>query len=384
MSNSEKFAALRQIEASRARGDATASTSQLAAYAGNPAPVVCEANYTPQGLPLGTSAVPLSYNGQTLSSYLTTFDEGIAVFDIGVPLGINGTFFSHAFSHLRYPERYTHLFSKETDDAIRTIQQQGHRIKDAYVTLIRPPYYHWLLDTIPHLLGAAHLKQVDCIKLIAPDTMPLKVWQKELLERAAKSFGFSNVEWHPLTGNIVGVQPGYSQTRMPMGERVEVVRSLGPRTNSQKPWRFLYAKRSSGDIRQLKNEADVLQALDERFEVIEPGQLDVETQMQVFSEAQCVVGVHGSNLTNITFCQPGTAVVEIAAGLYQPHFERVCREAQLCFERVAGVPTTDETQSTENSEVTAPTWAQAHGDLTVEPAHILEAIERAIESDGKS
>lgn len=378
MNGTDRLSLIRHAEDSWTRGDLKASTATLAALAGNDSPIIHEAAYLPHQLPVGVSSSQLSHNGHLLSSHLTTFDEGIAVFDIGVPLLRDGTFYSQAFAHLKYPERYAHLFSKESDVAIKTIQEQTHRLDNAYITLIRPPYYHWLLDTIPHLLGAGRLGHLADVKLLMSDAMPLKAWQRGLLEKAVHTFGISNLTWQPVNGSIVGVRPGFSQTRMPMADRINVVRSIGPRSPSSKPWRFIYAKRNDGDVRHLMNEEAVIQALSKRFEIIEPGKLDLESQMKIFSEARCVVGVHGSNLTNIAFCRPGTAVVEIMAGLPQPHFEHLCEAAELNFRRVTAAPVSGQAYEEKSAEASTPTWAQAHGDLTVDPAHVIHAIDRTL------
>lgn len=377
MTFASDFALLRRAEAAWVHGDLNTSTATLAQHAGNPTPVVHEAAYQPEHMPAGTSSIQLSHGDKKLSSHLTTFGEGIAIFDIGVPLTLNGTFFSQTFSHLRYPERYTHLFTTDTDRAIKTIREQPNRLENAYIVPIRPPYYHWLLDTVPHLLGAGRLSHLPEVRLIAPNSMPLRSWQKELLEKSSRAFGATNLKWTPLDGNIIGVRPGYSQTRLPLTERLTVLRALMPRYDSAPPWRFIYVKRSAGDVRQLLNEAALLEALSDRFEVIEPGQLDIEFQMKVFAEARCVVGVHGSNLTNIVFCQPGTAVVEIAAGLPQPHFENLCKGAGLNFARVNGMPA-HERDSAESDNAMPATWAQAHGDLGVDAKEVLQAIEQAL------
>ena len=116
----------------------------------------------------------------------------------------------------------------------------------------------------------------------------------------------------------------------------------------------------------------MIEALGERFTVIDPGQMDLDIQMSLFSQARCIVGVHGSNLANMVFCQSDTAVVEIAAGLPQPHFEKLAEAADLRFVRVAA-----HAVDSDNSQKT---WAQAHGDLTVDPAAVAQAVDEALAS----
>lgn len=359
---------LREAEAAWLAGDLTISTQALAARSGDEPNFVQEKHFDPGTLPDGVTSEPLTFGGQTLSSHLVRLEKGVAVFDIGVPLFQDGTFASQSFAHLKYPERYAHLFSQSAGRALETAARNSHAIADAYVTLIRPPYYHWLLDTIPHLYGASRLGQLEKVKLIAPDTMPFHPWQRALLEKAAKAFGINNLAYLPTNGTAVAVRPGYSQTHMSLPDRLSLLRLIAPLQETSKPSRLLYSRRGKSDVRQLQNEDAVIKALGPQFDVIDPGSMDLDSQMRVFSEARCVVGVHGSNLSNIAFCQRGTLVVEIAAGLPQPHFERLAEAADLSFARVNGKATNG------NSE--EKTWAQAHGDLTVEPAAVEAALAR--------
>jgi capsular polysaccharide biosynthesis protein len=277
---------------------------------------------------------------------------------------------SHAFAHLKYPERYVHLFSEESGNAIKTAANNAHHIANAYVTLVRPPFYHWLMDTIPHLYGASRLGHMESVTLIAPDSMTFHPWQKSLLKRAATAFGINNLTYTPTNGTVVAVRPGFSQTHMPLADRLALLRLIAPRAGAKKPWRFLYSRRGPKERRQLHNEDAVIAALGGRFTVIDPGEMDLPAQMSLFAEARCVAGVHGSNLTNIAFCQPGTAVVEIAAGLPQPHFERLAEAAGLRFMRVEADPVAPDSKDK--------TWAQAHGDLTVDPAAVLTVIDEVL------
>ncbi|WGM46452.1 hypothetical protein KOAAANKH_01320 [Brevundimonas sp. NIBR10] len=54
------------------------------------------------------------------------------------------------------------------------------------------------------------------------------------------------------------------------------------------------------------------------FEVVELGQLSARDQIAMFSQAQFVLGVHGSDLANLIFCEPGAIalVIENERNLY--------------------------------------------------------------------
>lgn len=351
-------------------GDLTTSTKALAAKAGITSSFVQESLFQSSALASGMTAEPLTFNGRSLSSSLVRIENGVAVFDIGVPLLADGTFYSQAFAHLKYPERYGHLFGNQAGEALKTAAKSPYHIADAYITLVRPPFYHWLLDTVPHLYAASRLGHLSQVKLLAPDSMTFQPWQRALLEKAAAAFGINNLAYLPTNGTVVAVRPGYSQTRLPLKERLSLLRLIAPPPST--PSRLLYSRRGKQDNRQLLNEDAIITALGDRFTVIDPGDLDLDTQMALFSEARCVVGVHGSNLANIAFCQPGTTVVEIAAGLPQPHFEKLAKAADLRFERVKAEPVA--------GPADRETWVQAHGDLTVDSAAVAEAVEAALGS----
>ena len=185
-------------------------------------------------------------------------------------------------------------------------------------------------------------------------------------------FGIPNLSYLPLDGTAVGVRPAYSQARLPVRDRLPIVRSIAPNIKGLDSPLYLYSRRSPTDSRQLHNEDAVIAALGERFTVINPGQLDLDTQMSVFAQVRCVVGVHGSNLANIAFYRPGTAVVEIAAGLPQPHFETLAEAADLSFRRV----TADAVDASESQK----TWTQARGDLTVNPKAVTDTVDAALSS----
>jgi capsular polysaccharide biosynthesis protein len=64
--------------------------------------------------------------------------------------------------------------------------------------------------------------------------------------------------------------------------------------------------------RWLENSSDVEAALISlNFEVIVAESMTLTEQIEAFASAEIVGGLHGAGLTNIVFCRPGCAVVEI-------------------------------------------------------------------------
>jgi capsular polysaccharide biosynthesis protein len=76
--------------------------------------------------------------------------------------------------------------------------------------------------------------------------------------------------------------------------------------------RRLYVSRRTSGFRRVQNEVAVMKALEPMgFEMILPDTLTVAEQRRAFYQAEFVVASHGSGLTNIVYCQPGTRVVEV-------------------------------------------------------------------------
>ena len=56
------------------------------------------------------------------------------------------------------------------------------------------------------------------------------------------------------------------------------------------------------------------------FVKVELESLSVAEQVQLFSSAEVIIAAHGAGLTNLTFCQPGTTVLEIFPRSYIRHY----------------------------------------------------------------
>ena len=79
----------------------------------------------------------------------------------------------------------------------------------------------------------------------------------------------------------------------------------------QPPRRSIYLSRLGAKRRPLKNEAEVIQALEQRgFEIIDAGLLSVAEQQILFSEAALIVASHGAALTNLAWCNSSAHVIE--------------------------------------------------------------------------
>ena len=75
----------------------------------------------------------------------------------------------------------------------------------------------------------------------------------------------------------------------------------------------IYIKRS-GTVRTLVNEAALISALLLRnFQIIDPGEMSLQEQIDIFSRARTIIGPTGAAMTNLLFSGKGTRVLVFAA-----------------------------------------------------------------------
>ena len=76
--------------------------------------------------------------------------------------------------------------------------------------------------------------------------------------------------------------------------------------------RRIYISRGDATYRRVLNESQVIDVLLRcGFEVVQLADFSFTEQVALMNSAEAVVAPHGSGLTNLIFCAPGTKVVEI-------------------------------------------------------------------------
>ena len=58
-------------------------------------------------------------------------------------------------------------------------------------------------------------------------------------------------------------------------------------------------------------------------------------EIDLFYNAECVVGLHGAGLANIVFCKPGTRVIELINTSTSSHFEIIAKKNNLNYTSIA-------------------------------------------------
>ena len=92
---------------------------------------------------------------------------------------------------------------------------------------------------------------------------------------------------------------------------------------------LIYIKRHglSRNGRLLENEEDLCLILTKNgFIAIDPASLTLKEQLELFSCAQAVAGVHGSGFVNMLSMNPGSHIIELVGDTYRPVHDMILAE----------------------------------------------------------
>ena len=112
---------------------------------------------------------------------------------------------------------------------------------------------------------------------------------------------------------------------IPLIQSISILRETLLPINKVSKNRKIYVTREDSTYRRIINEADIIPILRSKgYKVINPQLYSISEQIEIFAQADTVVAPHGSNLTNIVFCKPGTEIYEIGPEFkydYEKSFE---------------------------------------------------------------
>ncbi|WP_224214584.1 glycosyltransferase family 61 protein [Natrinema longum] len=214
----------------------------------------------------------------------------------------------------------------------RTLTRNGTRSRDgptvdSVCTLVPlwDNYYHWTAESLTKLMGVSlYERETDrSPKLLLPTDPPS--WMTESLEL----LGFGPRRWIQTGADTMQVDhlvvPSFPD---PSPEECQWLRQraydqLGIDTpgNDER----IYVSRSNATRRRIANEADVMSTLEQfGFTSYELEALTVKEQIELFANADIVVGPHGAGLIN-TIYSSDTTVVELFGDWLKSTFYRIAR-----------------------------------------------------------
>jgi capsular polysaccharide biosynthesis protein len=119
---------------------------------------------------------------------------------------------------------------------------------------------------------------------------------------------------------------------------IEWLRRKVPAPPSSNPVRRLYISRRDAKIRSVTNEAEVEAALgDLGFVTVVPSEHSLSRQVELFRNADIVLGSHGAAFANLAFAKKGTAIIEVfEPGHFNPAYTRIAAINRLRYGFLVG------------------------------------------------
>jgi capsular polysaccharide biosynthesis protein len=202
-------------------------------------------------------------------------------------------------------------------------------------------YYHWLFEVLPRfaLIENAEIRfekiYIQNKKKFQKQALELMGYEEEKIIDCDKHNLVSSSKI--IATSFPGV-PGIATNwacKFLQEKFIPLTKSFNRFNHNYKK---LYISRDDASIRKIFNEAEIVHFLKGyNFYVIRPGELDFIEQVDLFQNAEIVIGPHGAGLSNIVFCKPGTKIVEIFSSFYvNPCYWYIAQEVGLEYYYVIG------------------------------------------------
>ena len=168
-------------------------------------------------------------------------------------------------------------------------------------------FFHHFLDGLSRL---TYLDQFpdDCAILVPKNPKPFAIRSYELLGISDRLIETGSEDWN-IESYWFAAPTMLSGCPDPLG--VHWLRKQFLPSRRPLPTRKIYLERKAR-TRSLVNHEEVRRIFQKRdWEIIDPGDLGLDEQIAIFSEASAVVGAHGAALTNLLWAPPTTRILEL-------------------------------------------------------------------------
>ena len=185
-------------------------------------------------------------------------------------------------------------------------------------------YFHWLLDALPRIISYLEIVDDQCV-LILPSSHKKHPYIAEMLDLLGvkyisappfRALYINHLEYiYPLATSGNYHPRSLALLRDRFSRFIDNTTSFVSSYTSIKDSALdiLWISRSKSARRHLVNESDAIKHISDmcNLRIIYPEDLDTNAQIQVFSTAKLIIGIHGAGLSNMIFMPTGSSVLEI-------------------------------------------------------------------------
>ncbi|MEZ4774403.1 MAG: glycosyltransferase family 61 protein [Bacteroidia bacterium] len=198
-------------------------------------------------------------------------------------------------------------------------------------------FFHWILDILPKLAimrGAG--MNCNMLDYVIVNSTKSRFMRETLALAGVPMEKVITTDDHPhikVDELLVPSKPGW--TGNPPAWSIEFLRDLFlptiPEDTSHLPKR-IYISRAKAPVRKVKNESAVIDYVQKAgFTSVLLEDFSITDQIAMFAGAEAIIAPHGAGLTHLSFCKPGTKIIEFFSPLY----------VNACFYSLASVVNLD-------------------------------------------
>lgn len=185
------------------------------------------------------------------------------------------------------------------------------RIEEPLVLLSMPWYhnpYHWLIEILPRLFLYEKDNEISNLRLVVPSSAP------DLARESLKLAGYFDKVLF-LDDGVYQFDQLHLLTRLSPSSLASPI-ALGWLNNNLKQpksykKRRVYVSRSDAKYRFVTNEVEVENLLSEfGFEKILMSEYSLQEKIQIFQDAEMILGSSGAGFTGMAFMEPGSLFIE--------------------------------------------------------------------------
>jgi capsular polysaccharide biosynthesis protein len=248
-------------------------------------------------------------------------------------------------------------------------------------------YGHWLFDLLPRILM---LEQAG-VRLSDIDHFVVNLGEGRFCRETLSAMGVPLGRVRPL-----GPQTAYRADTMVSASLCaehyqsslppSLFRLLADRLAAPGPAecgfpKRLYLPRSGARFRHLAHEGALEPVLAKHgFVPFFPDQHSLAGQAAAFRGAEVVVGPHGTAMSNLLFCKPGTRVLEVAPPFHTDFsFWTVSSHARLTYAAILGRPVDALAEQAIDGSARGENWGTRYLDYTIDPEEFQAGLEKLLD-----
>jgi Glycosyltransferase 61 len=200
-------------------------------------------------------------------------------------------------------------------------------------------FYHWMIDILPRLTLVDRAPHLQHLPLIVPKSAPgfvaeslkLAGYQSKTVFLDDGVYRFKTLHMLSLLSPMLEVS----------ADAVSWLNTTFSKSSSQTTPKRIYVSRRDAKIRFVSNEAELAEQLAASgFETVLMSDYSLADQINLFRNADYIIGPHGAGFVHLAFSKPGTTFIEFfSRAHHSPSYNRLSSIRRLKYGFLVGEPT---------------------------------------------